>query len=787
MRCERKQFDISYCMRYNISKKYEHYTTISNSHLRQGVSNMKLVIAEKPSLAKSIASAISGKQENVPGAIKKGDYIVTWAYGHLLTLKEPGDYDESYKEWRLDALPIFFKDWEKKINQQSYGGNGSKGKESQKERLDVIGKYLKQADMVIHAGDPDDEGQYLIDELLEYFHYKGPVKRLATGDTTEAALRKALANMDDNKVHVPAGRAAYARSVADLMVGVNLTRYFTLKNPPALLSVGRVQTPTLGLVVRRDMLIEGHKTINYYTINGSVDVAGKTIPVHYTPAKDDDRLMDGRILDLGIANKIKNMINCMGIMPCTITAKDETEKPPLPFNLVELQSYCERHWGYSPKQTLDITQSLRDTYNAISYNRTDCQYLSSNQYDEAPEVMDYVIRNINYRPKGMDMSIKSRAFDDAYIQGAGGDVAHMAIIPQAVNVDISKMTDAERNVYLAICKFYMAQFMDNAKKQVTSFQMPTPDGGLLTASTTAIKEPGYRSIFKDADAVETSALSSIPPGSYKGQPHDAQTQENATKPPPRYTQASLGKDMTRIAKYVEDPEIKKILLEKDKEKRGENGSIGTDATRADIITHLLNRGYLEEEGKKIKSTPLGRELYRILPDQLCNPDMTALWWSVQENIKNGTATPETLEQNVLKMIRDVISTEHPKVDMAILPNKYKRKGASRESLGVCPRCGGAVIEGKRGFGCANWKSGCKFVIWKTSKSSLLKNITFTASDATRFLAGKPVFKKGLYSAKKDKTFDAYLEMVDDPNSQYGPDLKLNFDLKPPEKKSGRKR
>jgi len=239
------------------------------------------------------------------------------------------------------------------------------------------------------------------------------------------------------------GQAAYARSVADRMVGVNLSRYFTLNNPPALLTIGRVQTPTLGLVVKRDTLIKNHAMIKYYTVKAELDVESTKIPAKYVPQKDDEKLENGRITDKEYAKAILDMLPQMSPTEGTVTVSEEKEQPPLPFNLVELSVYCEKHWGYTPNQTLDITQSLRDNYNAIFYNRSDCQYLSSDQFDEAPAVMDCVTNNISFKPSEMDMRIKSRAFDDAYIEGSG-TVAHLAIIPQAVHVDLSKLTVQEK-------------------------------------------------------------------------------------------------------------------------------------------------------------------------------------------------------------------------------------------------------------------------------------------------------------------------------------------------------
>ena len=276
----------------------------------------------------------------------------------------------------------------------------------------------------------------------------------------------------------------------------------------------------------------------------------------------------------------------------------------------------------------------------------------------------------------------------------------------------SRSRDAERNVYLAICKYYMAQFMPPAKKARTSLDVPLPDGASLKASSTEVLEPGWLALFQGDKAAglkkeEKSALSGIAPGTYPAKLLGTRIEEKQTKPPLHYTKASLSKDMTRIARYVTDPECKKLLLEKDRDKEGENGSIGTVATRGPIIDKLVERGYFREEGKKLISTPLGRELYRILPDELKKPDMTARWWAIQEDIQQGTQPWTTLVDSVLEQIRHVVATVYPKVDMALIPEQYRRQArqgeqTAHEVLGKCPRCGGSVVEGKLGYGCSNY-------------------------------------------------------------------------------------
>lgn len=727
---------------------------------------MILVIAEKPVLGKAIADALPGTAAMKNGCIYKDDYIVTWVFGHMLSLKEPEDYDIGYKSWNINSLPIFFKDWQVKIGKN---GNLNKGQISKSQRVNQIGSLLKQADEVIHAGDPDDEGQLLIDELLRWFNYKGIVKRLDTANTTLVAMKKALSHMTDNKPHEPYGWSAYARSVADLMVGINMSRLFSCKNQ-TLLTIGRVQTPTLGLVVNRDLAIEGHHKQKYYTIACDINFNNDTVQADFIPSKTDSNLVDGHILSKEYAEQICNRLKGQTLKNINITKKIVYEAPPLPFNLVKLQTYCSGKFGYSPQQVLDITQSLRENHKAITYNRSDCQYLSEEHYKEAPVTMKAVIMNILYKPKSLDMNLKSKCFDSSKIS------AHFAIIPTNQKVNLDKLSEAEKNVYLAICKYYIAQFMPKAKKEQTNLSIELGNGEAIKAVSTVIIEQGYRSIFNEAEKDKASNLSKIPEGIYSGKITDTDIAEKETKPPSRYTKASLNEDMTCISKYVKDPKIKQLLLSKDEGKEGERGSIGTSATRSGIIESLVKRGFLREDGKKVISTALGRELYRILPDEIKKADMTAEWWSIQEEIQNGTVNYNKLIDSVYDTIKHIVTNvdNYPVVNSSIIA--IKKKGGA--VIGKCPRCGGDIVETKTGFCCSNWKepTNCKFNIWKKSKSPLFAKTTFTAATVKKLLSGQSVKMKKLVS-KTGKEFEAEVKMKDDPSSQYGPSFDLIFNKK----------
>lgn len=723
-----------------------------------------LIIAEKKALADAILAAIPGAEKKQEGCVYKGDYIVTWASGHLLSLKPPEKYDPQLSKWELSTLPINFENWGVEVNPYSMGGTAS-------HKVKIIGDLLKQVSAVIHAGDPDEEGQLIVDELLRWHHYKGPVYRLATGDTTRAALAKALQNMDDNKNHEADGWSAYARSVADFMVGINASRYFTLKNGVKL-TVGRVQTPTLGLVVERQKLIEGHKETVYYDVYSTIAKDGISFLAKYIPDPNDSNLTDGLILDKNYAESVAAKLAGLQL-DGTITEKTDLEYPPLPFDLGHLQSYCSSKFGYKISKTLDITQSLRDNYNAISYNRTDTRYLPENCYAEAPATVAQVLRNaFPTPPAGLDLSIHSKCFNDKNVE------AHFAIIPQNEKVSVSSMSQEEQNVYLAIAKYYLAQFMPPAKKKKYSFSSPVPFGGMLKANETVIVEEGYLSLLgseskTDNDGDEAKAqLHLLPVGEQNGYSIQAtEISKKKTKPPAYYTQATLNEDMTRIAKYVDDPNVKKLLLEKDKDKKQENGSIGTVATRASIIEGLIKKGFLTEEKKgkteRLVATSLGKELCRILPNDLVKPNLTAYWWVIQEDIRHGIVQPSKLQENVLEMLEDIIHTEYPKIASAT------SQGSENGSLGTCPWCGCSVFESKMGYGCSGWKNGCKFVIWKDNKGGLLRNTHFTATDAKKLLAGQKVFKTTLCKNAGGE-FSAYLLLKKEP-SPYGAGFDLSFD------------
>lgn len=662
-----------------------------------------LIIAEKPELGRAIAKAIDGPDKEVRGVIVKKNVVITWAYGHLLRLAEPDEYDAKYKQWRKEDLPIFFDHWK-------LVPDGNK-----KDRVEQIIALMQECDQIIHAGDPDDEGQFLIDEILDYANNQKPVKRVYINDNTPANIKKAFQDLIDNDEGLRAvGRSAYARAVADYVVGINYSRLYSIGLRRKGLSVGRVQSPTLGLIVIRDEIIDSHKKQKFYELSVQGDVHDPAASIGFSLKPTSEHLDDGKhILSKGIVEGMAADIMKQPDTSVKVEEKYMDVKPPLPFNLAKLQAHMNTKYGFDLSKTDSITQTLRDKYQAITYNRSDSQYLKEEHFQEASKVLPHVMNKLQ-EPYPVDYAIHSECFHDKYV------TAHHAIIPTMSDFPIQALLPDERKVYEEICRYYIMQFLPPIKKRQVSAVVATAYGD-LKATSTFILDEGYKQYFKsdsekedgkeDGEEEVDDGKFDLPAGTYAIQLHDPQVLEKETNPPKRYTQASLIKDMTSIAKYVQDKEIKEILKKKDKDKKGENGSIGTSATRSQIVETLIKRGYVEMKGKNIISTQLGKDFYHVLPDEIKTADLTAKWWVMQEDIKEGNSEVKTLVDSVVEAFLPHLQENLSNIKVGgLIPIED-----DREAIGVCPICGNKIVEHAKGFGCVNYRNGCKFAIWKNDQ------------------------------------------------------------------------
>lgn len=692
-----------------------------------------LVIAEKPDLATDIAKAILTQSiEKKPWGycgVGSREYAIISAFGHLMELEKPENYNPKYKQWSLEDLPMMFPDWKIVPSQEPY----------KKERLKEIGKLLKSCEAVVHAGDPDEEGQLLIDEILQYFSCEKPVFRVLINDNLPKNIRKEFENLKENIEFLNIGKSANARRMADMCFGINESRLACLKLQRKGLSIGRVQTPTLGLVVRRDEAIKNHKKEIYFESTVFIEIGEKKIPFQLKIApKYLEEIGSKYIFDKSYLEEIcKNLKKEQHI---STIVKMENISPALPYNLTVLQSEMNKKYGYSMSKTLEITQNLRDKYKAISYNRSDCRYLKMEHYKEASEVFRTIISGEILEEYELDFSIQSKCFNDSNVS------AHHAIIPLATNVPLDKFTEEEKNVYYAICLQYAMQFLPSAQNAVSISKFIVEDGSHKHECVYQIKEnvnPGFLKYFKQRPKKNGVFLEA---GNYTGTVFGYQVEEKETKPLKPYTEGTLCLDMANICKYVEDPEIKSILLEKDQGKKGENGSIGTVATRGEIVSKLIKKQFLKLDGKKLVSTELGREFYHLLPKEISSADITAKWWLMQEQIKKG----QEKDPNVIQ--KSVIEEFVNHRDSAYNTDALQDKTIQRETVGKCPVCGNDVekIRGKFGsyFKCKN----CDYHAAGQVAKREIANI-----EILRLLAGETIFMSG-FKKKSGGNFSAEIKL-----------------------------
>lgn len=721
---------------------------------------MKLVIAEKPMLARDIARAVCGVQvsEKTMLPISGNGYTVIACSGHLLELVEPDAVNPAWADrYDLDLLPISIPDWPKEpaVVRDRETGEVIDSKEP---LIDKIAALLPQADLVIHAGDPDDEGQLIVDEVLDYLGYIGEVLRVYVNDNITKNIVRAFDHLVPNEGCRAAGAAANARSIADKCFGVNESRLASTRLHGGFY-VGRVQTPTLGLVVARDEAIENHVTRKFYelTATGGCPDADSRPTFKFKPGKD---MLAGEkhVFDAAPLETIKAKMDGSDATFTTVIS-EKTENPPLPYNLTVLLSDMSERFGFTAAKTQQITQDLRDKYKAITYNRSDSQYLKEEHFAQAPAVLAQAMENVG-ATWPLDYSIHSKAFNEKNV------TAHHGIIPQEIEVPVGDMTEDEVKVYTAIVERYAAQFLPPAVYDVSTSSFEA-EGGTFQAVSTRLREAGFKSVFPHmsksgkADG-DVSKNPWLPEGTHLIAAIACEITEGETTPPVPYTEGTLIADMASIAKYVTDPEVAEILKRKDDGKKGEHGGIGTTATRASIIEKLKDRGYIEDVKGKIRSTEKGRAFYRVLPPEISGADVTARWWLIQQDIADGKADVNDLQRSVIEVFNGHRETAY--VGASIAPKATV--------VGKCPLCGADVVQrkaksGKPFYTCSSNKSEKQEDgTWKQVAGCGFKLLgwcgkTFTPKQVASLLEGKAVPLKGCKSKTTGKTFDCKAKLKKD--------------------------
>lgn len=664
-----------------------------------------LILAEKPSLGKSVAAWIS-KNEGVPARqvgrthVEVGNYLVTWLFGHVLENVEPHSYDEKYKRWSQADLPIIPEKWKLSPKREASA------------QIKAVKSLLKEASSVIGLGDPDQEGQLLQDEFLIWAGCKLPAKRLWLPAIDDGSIAKAWKAMKSNSEYEGYYWSALSRSHADWLTGINLSRACTLASQSnggnAVLSVGRVQTPTLALIVNREKTIKDFKPVDYFTPYITL-ASDPSFKASWNPDKENDDRLDGegRLLDEKVAKAIAASSKANGTATVSlVSSRKGRELPPLPFSLSTLQELMSKKYGMGVQDVLKYAQSLYEKKIA-SYPRTDCEYLPESQLSEAPSLVKGIGASavgLGAVPSRADPKLKSRAFNDKRV------TAHHAIVPRPVTpAQLASLGSNELAVWTEIAKRYLLQFFPAAEFLNTEIELEcAKESYRATGKVYTLR--GWRDAFSEEDDEEESKASSgTLPSVKKGEVIkllSSGVDSTTTKSPRRFTEGTLVAAMRNVHRFVSDPKLKAVLRE--------NVGIGTEATRSNVIGELFGRKFISLKRKDIHPTDLGEQLIDALPEQLTAPDMTALWQQAMDDIRtSGKGGYDDFIKAQAAWLSELVREVPSWFEGKSLTVAGKRKGGglvTEKSKHPCLKCKGELLRIKGKFG---WFFGCQVESCKT--------------------------------------------------------------------------
>ncbi|GAB6930192.1 DNA topoisomerase 3 [Paenibacillus sp. JCM 10914] len=687
-----------------------------------------LVIAEKPDMGRNIAAVIEPKAKNNRTYIEGEQYIITWAIGHLVGLAEPDAYDPKYKRWNLRDLPIIPESFKIIPNPKT------------KDQLKTIGEVAKRCNQIVNACDAGREGQYIFALIQQQLKLRQPVKRLWISDLTAASISRGFAELKDGADFEYLTHAARARSEADWLIGMNASRAFTTRHQ-TLLSVGRVQTPVLALIYDRQKEIEAFESQTFY----DVKAVFKQEQLEYGGTWQGERLTSQEKAE-AIAAKVMDK-------PGTISKYEVKETKEYPFKLYDLtllQREANAKYGYSAKKTLDLAQTLYERHKVISYPRTNSNYVNEENIDGMHKAL-HMLKSTSYKSMAEGADPGRVHKNNKAVCNPGRVEDHHAILPTLKRP--GTLSKEEGHIYdLVITRFLSHFYPPAVYKQhtvLTEVEGETFKTGIkellslgwkvLIAQDKEKKSKSVTKKGKDDEEEEDQEWSGRSFDIVADQPVHcvkSEAKEKATQPPKSYTEGTLLKAMESAGKSIEDEALRDAM---------KDSGLGTPATRASTIERLKKVGYITMQGKKITVTQKGRsaiELIRLAGiELLASPEMTGQWERRLHQISKGEASVDVFMQNVQKFTISIINkvSSQPQAPSSLFggdEEKSRAKGAGRKSaaptakrtppsrsseapavrtsLGRCPRpgCDGHIIEGNKGYGCANFKTGCKFVIWK---------------------------------------------------------------------------
>lgn len=633
---------------------------------------MKLYLCEKPSQAKDLARVLGAKVRG-EGCIKGDGIIVTWGIGHLLEAAPPDAYNPELKNWTLQALPIIPPKWKMLVKPKTAS------------QYKVVKLLLKEANELVIATDADREGEMIARELVDHCGYRGPIQRAWLSALNDVSIRKALASLKSDSDTYPLYLSALARSRADWLIGMNFTRLFTLIGRQSgyngVLSVGRVQTPTLRLVVDRDREISSFVVMPFWDVEARLSPNGGDFIAQWIPDKSDAD-SHSRCLNQQHAIAIqRSLSSATTAVVVAVETERVREAAPLPFDLGTLQEICSRKFGLGAQETLNIAQALYETHKATTYPRTDCGYLPESMLAEVPSVLKAIVATdpmLTQVVKQLDLGLKSRAWNEAKV------AAHHGIIPTLEPADLKAMSPKEKAVYELIRTHYLAQFAPHHEYDRTVADLAV-EGIQLRAVGKQIVEAGWKLLFvsNEPDGEDAPAKGQILPSLQNGSRchvDSVQLKAQKTQPPKPYTEGDLIKAMKTVAKLVKDPR----LAQKLKDTTG----IGTEATRAGIIQGLIDREFLQKKGKAVRATETAFTLIDAVPPAIADPGTTAIWEQALDMIEAGSLS-----------LDDFISKQSMWITKLV--HQYKSTTLKLNvPLGPpCPKCNSAMAQrfGKAGM------------------------------------------------------------------------------------------
>ena len=695
---------------------------------------MQLVIVEKPSVAGSIAAALGVKNKK-DGYIKGGGYLISWCVGHLVELADAAAYGEQYKKWSYETLPILPEEWQ-------YTVAADKGKQ-----FATLKELMHRADVseVVNACDAGREGELIFRFVYEVAGCNKPMRRLWISSMEDAAIKAGFADLKDGRDYDALYASALCRAKADWIIGINATRLFSCLYDKTL-NVGRVQTPTLKMLVDRGEAISHFKKEKYYHVR--LDLSGA-------------EAVNERISDREKADALKAACETGTAVCVSLTKEKKTAAPPKLFDLTSLQREANKIYGYTAKQTLDLAQTLYEK-RLLTYPRTDSAFLTDDMGDTAAKTVAMLSEKLPFMEGAEFTPDVSRTLDSSKVSD------HHAIIPtmELAKTDLAALPESERNILtLAGARLIFAAAEPHIFEAVTAV-FSCADTEFTARGKTVLTggwkdlERRYRATLKGKPDPEDTEEENTLPELSEGQTFEnptAKVTEHFTTPPKPHNEATLLSAMERAGNEDTDP---------DAERRG----LGTPATRAAVIEKLVKSGFAERKGKQLIPTQNGAALVSILPDMLTSPQLTAEWENNLTQIAKGAADAGDFMQRIEAMVRELVK-ENATADK---DKAAFTGGEEKPSIGKCPRCGSHVREGKKNFYCSN--RDCAFTMWKNDRFFEERKVTFTPKIAAALLKSGKANVKGLYSPKTGKTYDGTVVLADT-GGKY-----VNYKIEIPKKK-----